>query len=64
MSSPFAAGAAALLLSLDPDLTPQQVRDTLRDTALFDGSYMTQELYGSGILCIDRALGAATRCGP
>ena len=63
MSSPFAAGAAALLLSQDPSLTPAQVKDRLVNTALFDGNTMTAEMYGSGILCLDRALGGATRCG-
>lgn len=34
MSTPLAAGCAALLLSLRPELTPIQVRDILRGTAL------------------------------
>lgn len=33
MSSPHAAGLVALMYSINPDLTPQQVRDLLRDNA-------------------------------
>jgi len=33
LSTPFVAGAAALLLSVRPELTPIQVRDALRNTA-------------------------------
>ncbi|MBE0486432.1 S8 family serine peptidase [Marinobacter sp.] len=33
MASPHVAGAAALLLSLNPGLTPEQVAQTLRNQA-------------------------------
>jgi|GEM_PF-1054481 len=63
MASPFAAGVAALLLSRTPTMTAGEVRSTLSTTALFDSSSMNGAEYGSGVICADRALGAATQCG-
>lgn len=63
MATPFVAGAAALLLSQAPGLSPDKLKAKLTAAALFDESYMTQEAYGAGIVCIDKALGAATQCG-
>ena len=62
MSAPFVAGVAALLLSQDAGLSVDEIADKLTDSALFDGD-MTEEAYGFGIVCADKALGAATQCG-
>lgn len=63
MSTPFVAGAAALLLSQAPGLSPEMLKAKLTASALFDETYMTQEAYGAGVICVDKALGAATQCG-
>ena len=63
MASPFVAGVAALLLSRNPGLSPAQLKTKLAESAFFDPAYMTSQEYGSGIVCADKALGAATRCG-
>ena len=63
MSTPFVAGAAALLLSQNPGLTPQQLKEMLEASALFNKAFMNKKAYGAGIICIDKALGAATQCG-
>lgn len=62
MASPFAAGVAALLLSQTPGLSPSELKAKLANGALFE-PYMSVQEYGAGIVCADRALGAATRCG-
>ncbi len=63
MASPFAAGVAALVLSQNPNLSPQQVKAKLVKSARFDAEFMTKSEYGAGVLCADKALGAPTRCG-
>ncbi len=64
MASPFVAGVAALLKSHTPSLTPTQLRQTLDNTALFEGG-MTADEYGHGIVCADLALDplSITQCG-
>jgi len=47
-SCPLSAGVAALILSVNPDLTPMQVRDALRNTASQNSSPDNQ--YGWGII--------------
>ncbi len=63
MASPFAAGVAALILSQNPGLSPDQVKAKLLASAYFDPETMNPEEYGNGIICADKALGAATQCG-
>lgn len=53
---PFVAGAAALLLSVDGSLTPEQVRDVLCRTAADRGEPGWDEYYGWGILDLEAAL--------
>jgi subtilisin family serine protease len=63
MASPFAASVAALILSQNPDLRPDEITNKLKASALFDSTYMNASEYGAGIICVDKALGAATKCG-
>jgi len=56
MASPHVAGAAALLLDANPTLTPQQVGDCLRDTALDRGAPGYDTEYGHGLIQIRDAL--------
>jgi subtilisin family serine protease len=63
MSTPYAAGVAALLLSRNPSLNPAQLKNKLSSTAFFDASFMNPGEYGAGVICADRALGAPTQCG-
>jgi len=50
MASPHVAGVAALLLSYDPTLTPQQVRDAMQNTATDLGSSGWDQYYGWGLV--------------
>ncbi len=62
MASPFVAGVAALVLSQTPGLSPIELLTKLADSARFE-PYMSVPEYGAGVVCADRALGAATLCG-
>ena len=62
MAAPFAAGVAALVLSQNPNLSPQGVKAKLTGSAQFS-PFMNRAEYGAGVVCADRALGAPTRCG-
>ena len=62
MASPFVAGVAALVLSQTPGLSPTELLTRLADSARFE-PYMSAPEYGAGVVCADRALGAATLCG-
>ncbi|MBT8377797.1 MAG: S8 family peptidase [Ignavibacteria bacterium] len=53
-SCPMLAGAAALLLELDPSLTPMELRDVLRNTA--SRSTNPDNLYGWGIINTNAAV--------
>ncbi|MCP5002561.1 MAG: S8 family serine peptidase, partial [Planctomycetes bacterium] len=55
-ATPFVAGAAALLLSQDPSLTPTQVRDQLQDSADDLGPSGFDNQFGHGRLNVDKAL--------
>ncbi|MCL2153201.1 MAG: S8 family serine peptidase [Oscillospiraceae bacterium] len=50
MAAPNVAGVAALVLELHPSYTPQQVRDTLRETARDAGAVSRDDYYGYGIV--------------
>lgn len=56
MAAPLVAGAAALLLTHEPRLTPDELRARLEQATFFDSSYMTATEYGNGVLCVDRLL--------
>ncbi len=66
-STPLVAGAAALILSAHPELTPMQVRAALMNNALHvnDGTWQTElypnNYYGSGFI---NAYAAALSTGP
>ncbi|MEM6431689.1 MAG: S8 family serine peptidase [Deinococcota bacterium] len=62
MSSPFVAGVAALIWSQNPDFTAEQVTERML-TSTFTTPGQDPFQYGAGVLCADRALGAATLCG-
>ena len=54
MAAPFVTGALALLLTHEPNLTPQQLETRLRDATYFAEAFMSEEKYGAGVLCADR----------
>ena len=54
LSTPLVAGAAALILSAHPELTPIQVRDALRNTA--SGAMSPNDSTGWGVIDTYRAL--------
>ncbi|MDZ7799948.1 MAG: S8 family serine peptidase [Trueperaceae bacterium] len=62
MATPFAAAGAALLISEHPELRHDEVLDQLFRTAERPRNHV-DPAYGFGIVCVDAALGAATRCG-
>jgi subtilisin family serine protease len=49
-SSPYVAGLAALLLSVKPDLTPDQLESVIEHTARDAGTHGRDPLYGWGIV--------------
>ncbi len=62
MAAPFVAGVAALIWSQNPDLTDDEVAERLLASTRFTPEMNAAE-YGAGVVCADRALGAATLCG-
>ncbi len=63
MASPFAAGVAALILSQNPNLSPDQLKEKMIATAFYDDATMNPQAFGKGVVCADKALGASTTCG-
>jgi uncharacterized repeat protein (TIGR01451 family) len=62
MAAPHASGLAALLLTVNPSLTPVQVKDLLQSTATDLGDPGVDVLHGYGLLNAEAAL-AATPAG-
>lgn len=62
MAAPFVAGVAALIWSQNPELSADEVEARLLASTHFSRG-MNRAEYGAGVICADRALGAATRCG-
>jgi subtilisin family serine protease len=58
-SSPTVAGAAALVISARPDLSPSQVRDCIVATARDLGTPGRDDLYGAGLLDVGAAVARA-----
>jgi len=56
MATPHVAGAAALLLEANPELTPAQVRSVLQDNADDLGPPGWDNMYGWGRINLERAL--------
>jgi len=56
VSSPIAAGAAALILQYDPTLTPNEVKEILRDSAEDRGTNGPDNDYGWGVIDAVEAL--------
>lgn len=61
MAAPFVSGEAALLLSQLPSRSNQELRDRILAATLPIAG--TPSEVGSGLACVDLALGAASRCG-
>ena len=55
-ASPVAAGAAALLFSYDPNLSPEQVETALFETATDLGKTGDDDMFGHGLVNVDAAL--------
>ncbi len=59
MASPHVAGVAALVLSVDPNLTPADVRNILTSTATDLGASGPDEQFGAGLVNAAAAVNAA-----
>ena len=62
MAAPFVAGVAALIWSQNPGLSADEVEAKLKASTAVT-AFMNPAEYGAGVVCADRALGAATLCG-
>ena len=64
MAAPYVSGVLALIWAQNPDWTARQVEQRLFHSTYFDDSWIGKENeYGRGLVCLDKALGAKTRCG-
>ena len=59
MATPFTAGVAALMLDINPNLTPGQVKNIIMDTALDWGPSGDDIDYGAGLLQAYEAISTA-----
>jgi serine protease len=57
MSTPLVSGIAALVLSHEPQLSPEALEERLFQSTYFDKSYMNENEYGKGVLRADLAFG-------
>jgi subtilisin family serine protease len=57
MSTPVISGIAALVLSHEPELSPEALEQRLLAATYFDTSYMTENEYGKGVLRADLVFG-------
>jgi len=58
-SSPIAAGLAALIFSVNPDFTPNEVESLIFNTAVDLGTTGEDDLYGNGRIDVNSAINAA-----
>lgn len=63
MACPHAAGVAALMLAVNPDLTPAEVEQILKSTAVDLGAAGFDEQYGYGLIDAHAAVLAAQAAG-
>lgn len=57
MAAPMVSGALALILGHEPGLNVDELETRLLESAYFDESYMSEMMYGAGVLRADKALG-------
>lgn len=63
MAAPLVAGVAAMIRSVNPDLTAPEVRAILRETALDLGEAGRDDQFGYGLVNAEAAIEAAIRAG-
>jgi len=63
-ASPYAAGVAALVLSMDPSLSPDEVEDIMAATAMDRGSSGYDTQYGYGVVNAAAAVAAVDTTEP
>jgi serine protease len=64
MACPHAAGVAALMLAVDPTLTPDEIEALLEDTATDLGAAGRDDLFGEGLIDALAAVSAAAGVPP
>jgi len=64
MSTPYVSSVLALIWAQNPDWDATKVRQRMLESVLFDASWAGKSNeYGNGLVCLDRALGATSKCG-